>query len=89
MSNSNRPQPWPYKAAASADEVTAHQLAIVDLARKANRVRQAAQRAILDGNSSLAIVLLGDLGQELIDIQDHGIRATDTLAKARRGEYAE
>lgn len=89
MSNSNKPQPWPYKAASAADEVTAHQLAIVSLARKANKARQAAQRAILDGNSSLAIVLLGDLAQELIDIQDHGIRASDTLAKARRGEYAE
>lgn len=89
MSNAKTAQRWPYKAASAADEVTAHQLAIVSLARKANKARQAAQRAILDGNGSLAIVLLGDLAQELIDIQDHGIRASETIARAKRGEYAE
>ncbi len=81
-------QPWPYKAGAAADDITAHQVGVIDLARKANRNRQAAQRAILDGNSQLALVLLSDIGQELIDIQDHAIRAGETLARARRGEYA-
>lgn len=89
VSNAKTAQRWPYKAAAAADDVAIHLASIVKLSRRANKERQAIQHAIIDGNTALAIVLLGNQGQALIDAQDHAIRAGETLAKARRGEYAE
>ena len=73
MANAKKPQPWPYKASAAADEIQAYLLSIRDIARQI-------QMAAKQGDNGNALILAGD-------IREKALAAEHVLKGARRGEY--
>lgn len=73
MANAKTPREWPTRARQTTEDVLAREITLRARTREA-------MAALLDGNSGLALLLMGD-------VRELSLRTTEQLGAALRGEY--